>query len=128
SVAVGYGSRGAEYRGAVGGMGCDRQEKHAGERESHRELSCGSANTIRVEPPRGAGRSGQKTWWMVPTTEPQPEGVAKYWRPATEYVTAEPRWPAPVWKLHRRLPLLASRAKKLPSGSPLKIRPPAVAS
>ena len=34
----------------------------------------------------------------------------------------------PVWKLHSLAPVLASSAKKLPSGSPLKIRSPAVES
>src|SRR5215470_16923620 len=34
--------------------------------------------------------------------------------------------PPPVWKSQRGLPVLASRAKKLPSSEPEKTRPPAV--
>ncbi len=56
----------------------------------------GRANTKSVEPARKSSVSGQ-SWGMRPATaDPQPDGVAIYWRPATEYVMAEPRCPEPV--------------------------------
>ena len=44
----------------------------------------GSAKTKSVEPARKSSVSGQ-SWGMRPATaDPQPDGVAMYWRPATE--------------------------------------------
>src|SRR5438874_5274514 len=113
-------------RHVIVGSGRERRQDQQQEEAAHRRPPGGSEKTIRADPPRGGGRSGQNVECAPPTEEPQPVGVATYWRPFAIYVTEEPRWPAPVWKLHSRFPLRASRAKKFPSGSPLNKTSPAV--
>src|SRR5204863_798960 len=100
-----------------------RRKNH--QSDSHFESS-GSANTVSTLPPRDSN-SG-KNPPMPPASDPQPLGFAMNWRPFTEYVTDDPRFPAPVWKLHSFCPVRASSAKKNPSGSPEKTRSPAVVS
>src|SRR5262249_10514563 len=60
--------------------------------------------------------------------DPHPDGVAMYCLPFTAYEMGPPLWPEPVWKFQRVLPVRASSAEKLPSGSPVNNRSPAVDS
>src|SRR5689334_8212750 len=114
-----------QFRDTLGGR--DRA-CHNEQHQAHHFEPSGNANTISVEPALQAAPSGNKADTIGPVMEPHPVGVAMYSRPLTEYATADPRWPAPVLKLHSFAPVRASRAKNDPSGSPVNTRSPAVAS
>src|SRR5213593_154603 len=55
-----------------------------------------------------------------------PVAITTNCSPSTSYTTGGASAPNPVWNRHSSLPLFASMARKLPSGSPRKTRPPAV--
>src|ERR1700682_1417187 len=59
--------------------------------------------------------------WVEP-----PVAMATYCSPSTWYVMTGASAGMPVWKRHSSLPLVASRAITLPSGSPWKTSPLAV--
>ena len=79
--------------------------------------------------PRRAFRSHGAPSPAKPAAQPpQPTHTAMYCRPSSVYVIGEAWCPEPHWKLQRALPVSASYAVKNPSASPVKTRPPPVAS
>src|SRR5215471_15890107 len=76
----------------------------------------GRANTT-TELPR------LKSIWVLP-----PAATAMYCLPPMLYETAGALTPAPHWYSQSFLPVFASKARNRPLPSPLKTRPPAVAS
>src|SRR5207249_11976299 len=64
--------------------------------------------------------------YALPCNWLPPVAMATYCSPSTSYTTGGASAPKPVWNRQSSCPVLASIARKLPSGSPRKTRPAAV--
>src|SRR6516165_8602613 len=112
------------------------QQLHLGARSTVRGLFFSAAYFLAVnllrsqgnEKPSPAPRasSAPGVYGRVKTNNAEPAAIATYSLPSTAYAMGAAWTAPPIWKCHSTFPVVASRAMKFPSESPLNTSPPAV--